>query len=201
MKSKISILGMIGVLFAPLVSAYSSSLFGYYSSPVDIFVNSEWMRFLLVFGVFYALIFYSMRSMMKGEKNKGVAMITSICISLLIATALAQKGWFSGYYGDDISGWVLLLAVFLVFAFLIRMAYKNLGPKFTGFALIFIWILLAFYFNPYDIVGSGSAGNLTALLYGMIISIPGALVTLIIALILLFMKSKKNKGINIAAAE
>jgi len=179
-----------GLLLLPFVSAYSSIL-GYYSNPVDLLSNSEWMRFLLVFGIFFALIFYSIKSMFKGRKNRGIAVVVSVCISLLITIAFAQNGLFYGFFGSDFSGWLILLAFILVLLFVIRAAYTNFGPKFTAFAILFIWFVLTFYFNPSMIASSGSSSAISFAIYSFITSWIGGILTFIIALALFF---KKGKG-------
>jgi len=196
MKNKI--LGILGILLMPLVSAYSSSLFGYFSSPVDMMVNSEWVRFILVFGVFYALVFYSVKGMFREGKSKGPAMIISVCVSLLITIALAQQGLFFGYFGGDFSSWLIFLAILMGMIFIVSASYKNLGAKFTGIVLLILWFIFAFYFNPVSWINSGSASDFANLLYYAWISIPGFLITLLIAVGMFFIK-KNDRGINIRA--
>lgn len=178
---------VFAIMFLPFVSAYGS-IFGYYRNPVDLLVNSDWLRFILVFGIFYALMFYSIKSVFKGDKNRGIAMVISICISLLVTIALAERGLLYGYFGSDLSSWLLFLVFLFIFVFIIHFSYKNFGPKFTAFALIFMWCVLAFYFKPEDIINSGAAADLASLLYYSWISVPGFIVTLLVALMLLFKK-------------
>ena len=184
----------------PLVSAYSSSLFGYFNSPVDMIMNSEWVRFILIFGIFYALIFFSIKGMFRGGKGKGPAMIISICVSLLVTIALAQQGLIFGYFGGDFSSWLVFLAVMLIFIVIISASYKNFGPKFTAFVLLFLWCVFAFYFNPGNWVSSGVASTIANTLYYLWISIPGFIVTFIVIVALFFVK-KNKKGLNIRPEE
>jgi hypothetical protein len=198
MKNKI--LGVLGILFMPLVSAYSSSFFSYYRNPVDMFINSEWIRFLLVFGVFYALVFYSIKGRFEGGKSKGPAVIISFCVALLITIALAQQGLFFGYFGGDFSSWLIFLAILMGMIFIISASYKNFGAKFTGVVLLILWFIFAFYFNPVSWISSGSASDFANLIYYAWISFPGLVVTFLIAIGMFFIK-KKDKGFNISAAK
>ena len=196
MKITKSVGAVFGIFLTQLVSGYSSSIFGYYSSPVDMLINSEWIRFLLVFAIFYALIFYSIKNRFSEGKSKGPAVVISICISLLITIALAQQGLFYSFFGGDFSSWLIFLAVMVVLLFIISAAYSNFGPKFTAFVLLFIWCILAFYFNPSSWISYGSASDIANMLYSLWISLPGAIVTLIVVIALFFVK-KDKKGFNI----
>jgi len=135
-------LAIISALFLiPVISAYGYSgfgNFGYYGSPLDLFQN-EWIMFAIIASIFFAAIFYTL---FKAFKNKGIAAIISIGLSLLISVAVMERGLIESYGGGEISSWALFLAAAIGIAFLVKFASESFG-KFGAVVTIFlIWLVL-----------------------------------------------------------
>lgn len=136
-----------GMLF--LMSAFASTLFlnvvsawggGFYNPRPSDFFNSEWVRFAVVFIVFYALIFFTMKKVFK-DGGKQTAVAISLGVSLLITAAAAQQGLLEGYVAEDISALLLLLGIFVFFGFIFRFFFKH-SPVAAYFILSGLWLVM-----------------------------------------------------------
>jgi len=141
-KFLIVILSIISVLFLmPIISAYSYTGFGdfgFYGSPLDFFEN-EWIMFVIIVAVFFATIFYTLY---KAFKNKGVAAIISMGLSILISVAIMERGLIESYGGGEISSWALFLAAAIGIAFLIKFASESFGKIGVVVTVSLIWLVL-----------------------------------------------------------
>ena len=173
-----------------LVSAYSWG----YSSPLD-YLENEWVMFGAVFVLFFAIVFVAVNKSMKG--NTGAAIVIALVVSLFISIAVARRGLLYSYAGEDIASWVLIIAVLLAIAFIIKVMSDTFG-SFGGIAaVIVLWILL-FFIKPYDIIPYSDIGNkiigihefLTATAGGFIL---GLLVVAVIVALLYKFGGKKSK--------
>ncbi len=123
------------VLTQSVIAAYG----GYYSSPADFLVNEEWIRFVLIFAVLFAVIFYASNKAFK--ENKGVAAVVAIAISLIIMLALVKSGLLYGGLGDTIGIWAIFFGLLLVIALMIKICYGAMG-KAAFFIPLLVWVAL-----------------------------------------------------------
>ncbi len=141
-KTSTIIIAIISTLFLiPIISAYGYSgfgNFGYYGSPLDLFQN-EWIMFALIVAVFFATIFYTLY---KAFKNKGVAAVISVGLSVLISVAIMERGLIESYGGGEISSWTLFLAGAIGIAFLVKFASESFGKIGAVITVILIWLVL-----------------------------------------------------------
>ena len=125
------------LLLMNLASAYS---WGYYSSsPMD-FLESEWVRFALVFALFFAIVFFAVHKSMK--ENVGAAAVIAIVVSAFISMAVAQRGWLYSYAGEGIGNLALIFALLIGAGLIIKLMNDVFG-RFGGIiAVIILWIVL-----------------------------------------------------------
>ena len=141
-KFLIIITSIISALFLmQIISAYGYSgfgNFGYYGSPLDLFQN-EWIMFAIIVSVFFASIFYTLY---KAFKNKGIAAVISIGLSILISVAIMERGLIEAYGGVEISSWALFLAGAIGIAFLVKFASESFGKIGAMITIFLIWLVL-----------------------------------------------------------
>jgi len=138
MKKTISlVLGII--LLATLASAYSSMSF---YSPGDLFDN-EWVLFTVIFLIFFAIIFFALQKTFKDQK--GVSMIVSLGVSLLISSIFAKSSYYYGFLGEELFSYVAIAGFIFVYALLIKLFYQQF--KGLGISVILIASWLVIHFN------------------------------------------------------
>lgn len=123
-------------LLIPLVSAFSPSY--YLNSPSEI-LNNEWFVFGGVVLVSFAIIYFALQKQL--ADNMGVNVTIALVLAVFIGAAVSQRTRFSGFFGADISSWMLIIAFVIAAAFLIVFVQKRFGVLGTLITLIFIWIL------------------------------------------------------------
>ena len=111
--------------------------------------------FIILLLIFFGVIFYTLN---KAFKNKQIAAVVSLGLSLLISLAIAQRGLLLDYGGGGISSWILLIAILIGLGFLIRFANESFGRAGAITAVIGIWLLMRFIdpdkFLPYSLLGN-----------------------------------------------
>jgi hypothetical protein len=123
-KTSVLIFTAILSLFLFLIPMISAQWGGYsYYSPEALF-NNEWFYFVLIFAVFFAVIFLSIN---RTFKNPGISVIVAGGLSLLIALTLAKRGLLYGYFGDQLSSWILIATVVIGLGFLIKFVHNTFG--------------------------------------------------------------------------
>lgn len=141
------------VLGLPLVSAYTT--FSYYLRTPGDLLNNEWFLFILIFAIFFAVIYYSVSKTFTG--NKGVAVVLSGAIAILIAGAVSRRAWYYGYLGETIGSWMFILAAVIGIFFLMRFASRMFGGIGILAILVFGWYIVGWldYYGwiPYDFSG------------------------------------------------
>ena len=145
---KKSVLFLIGfILMINFVSAYNQ-YWGGYNSPMDI-LDNEWVRFLIVFSIFFATIHFAIS---KTLKNNVTAGIVALGISLLISMEVYRRGLLSTYsFGSSGLGfWLLVVAGLVVLAFVFKIAYANLKMKGVAGLLAAFWVF--FHFSDPDLI-------------------------------------------------
>jgi hypothetical protein len=128
-------------IITPFASAYG---FEYYSSPAYL-LDNEWVLFIILFLMFFAMIYYTVN---KSFKNNVISGVIALGLSLLISLAIAKKGLLVGY-GYGLDSWVLLIAILIGFAFLIRFSSNSFGKIGAIAAVIVIWMIIKFV-DPYN---------------------------------------------------
>ena len=156
----------------------SAELFGY-SSPLEA-LGGESARVVMVGLLFFAILLLSTQKAF-GKENKGVAVLVSILVSLLITFTLYQRGFFQTYAGDEFGGWLIFFGFLVIFFFIFKSAYRHLdGLPFVFFLFLF-WIVFHFFVDPVLIFPSISNGVL--FIYSLLFGWPGLILILITGLI------------------
>ena len=171
-----------------------SSAFAYNGifDPTEFF-NNTIVRFVFVFILFYAIIFFSVKNAFHG--NKQIAIIVSMVVSLFITAALAQKGILEGQIAEDIGGLLILLGFLALFGFVFRVLYNKIS-KTAAFVLLFIiWLLL--YFGEGDRVLPYFLQTEYVLFVYNILSSWLGLLLLIAAGATVALINKKKKGVHL----
>jgi hypothetical protein len=188
---------LIAVLFlflAPLVSAsFIGPIIGY--TPQDFF-NSEWFRFVIVFFIFYALIFFATKKVF-GEKNKTIGAIVAVGVSLFITSAFAQGGLLSGYLDTGVSGLLVLIGLFILFALLFRVFYTKVS-KAGSFILLFALWLILFLTPPESIIPYFMLTNSVLQIYDVASSFFGLIILIGLGIIVVAFDKKKHKQLRIS---
>ena len=155
----------IGVLFGIifLMSFVSASLFDSIS-PSNL-LDNEWVVFLGIFALVFALVFVSLGNFFTrksgpswmGEKsmqNRGAVAVISLIVALFISASVMQRGLMYGYLGEDIGSLLLLVVGLFVLIIVIKMLYKNFGRWGLAISLAGVWALFHFlgvdYLIPYS---------------------------------------------------
>ena len=184
-KTSTTIIAIISTLFLiPIISAYSYSgfngfgNFGFYGSPLDLFQN-EWTMFIILFAVFFATIFYTLY---KVFKNKGVAAVISVGLSVLIVVAITERGLIQTYGGGEISSWALFLAAAVGVAFLIKFASESFGRIGAIITIFLIWLVM-YNFYPEQLLPE-LLTNIPAFMWfwGFLTSFFGLIILVVLAL-------------------
>lgn len=190
------VLAVFIVNLMTIVSAYGWGGWGYYSSPLDILEN-EWIRFAALFILFFAIVFIAVSKPFK--ENKGAAIVIAIAVSLFISMAVAQKGWLYSYAGEEIGGYLFIIAIALGIIFLLKVMISLLGGLGLFATLFGLWFLFSkTYFSeilPYEI------GSIDLFPFYDFISSTSFLIWTIIALIIVLVAAYAgdrdiNKGIK-----
>ncbi len=179
------------ILILPVISAYGAG-WGSYRSPID-YLENEWVLFTVLFLIFLAVIFYTIN---RAFKNKAVAIIIAIGVSLLISLAIAQRGLITIYGGGEVSSWALFIATIIGIGLLIKFASQSFGRIGTIITVFIIWLILH-NLNTYDLFPELLANiEPFMLLYNFIIN-PAGLILLIIIAFYLGGSGPKTFGENI----
>lgn len=123
-----------------IVSAYGWNFPGYYGSPSD-FLENEWVRFGLIFILFFAIVFFAVSKTFK--ENKGAAVAVAVAVSLFITMAVAQRGWLYSYAGDEIGEYLFIIAIILAIVFFIKVITSLIGGLGLFITLFLIWYLFS----------------------------------------------------------
>lgn len=160
---------------------YSSWGWYNYASPRDLLYN-EWVLFVIVFMLSFAMVFLALSNFFHKKSNqtpferlmgvradeggaKGVLVVISICVALLIAFSLTQNNYLYSYLGAGATLGILIFSI-IVFALLALPFYaameKSFDPRIAGplFGAI-IWFVAKYLFPsvsqdlmwsmPYDV--------------------------------------------------
>lgn len=165
------------ILLTSLVSAQWG--WGYsYLSPGNL-LDNEWVVFGLIFIIFFAVIFFALSKTFK--ENLGVAAIVAGAIAFIIAVVFSRRVMFYGYFGEEVGGWITLIALLLVLLLGLK-AILDLtkSPIILAAGIMGIWALLTFFdwelLLPYNVIDSpffqtitGQTGFIIALVLFIII--------------------------------
>ncbi len=185
------LLGMMIPVVASLVSAqYSGFLF-------EDIVNNSWLRFAIVFVLFFAILMFSVGKTAFG-KSRGTAVIISGIVSLLISFSVSQTDLFYSYFGEEIGVWILGFALIIGIIFFVKIAYDGLGAFGAGIVLFIMWFVLRLYIDPYNAFPSSSFGDILLSLYELFTGWVGIVLIIILIVVFAWRKKKKaNKGTSI----
>ncbi len=130
-----------------IVSAYGWGGWGYYSlnSPSDLLQN-EWVRFAALFILFFAIVFIAVSKPFK--ENKGAAIAVAVVVSLFISMAVAQRGWLYSYAGEEMGGYLFIIAIALGIIFLLKVMISLLGGLGLFITLFGLWFLFSKTYFP-----------------------------------------------------
>lgn len=182
--SKIIVFAVLSeFLLMPMALAYVN----FYGSPLDYFEN-EWVLFTVLFLLFFAVVFYTIN---KTFKNNVVSGVIGLGISLLLTMAITRKGFLWGY-GNGLDAWVLLIAILIGLAFLIRFATTSFGMWGTICTVILVWVLIA-YIDPYQFLPDPllESPEFMSFYEGILRTFVGAVILIVLAFFLGSI-SKKN---------
>jgi len=137
------------MLFSSVIAYYP--YYGYFS-PYDI-LNNEWLMFVLVFLVFFAIIFFALNKTFK--ENKGPAIVIALIISLFISATISQRYYLQQFVGD----WGIVLGILIIVGFLIKILYDRIGLLgimivVTGFLLYLQVGIDPYEVLPYEVLAS-----------------------------------------------
>lgn len=140
-KRSLSLPILLALAFLSLIPSASALFFNSYYSLSNL-LSSDGFMVLVIFLIFYAVIIMSLR---RTHIDKGPATLISILISLLISLAVYEK--FIRYlsFRDQLSSWLLLIAVLIGMAFLLTFMYKQAKGLGIMLVLIFAWALIRFF--------------------------------------------------------
>jgi len=147
------------ILAVTLINFASAALnWNYYlSSPSQLLYN-EWVVFIGMFLLVFAVVYMSLSSIFGRETpqsprdliwglekrgpNKMPVVIISIVIALLVSAAFSQRGYLYGYLGDSIADWALFIIGLAVTGLAIRMLYVWMKLPGAIMVLIISWFVL-----------------------------------------------------------
>jgi len=155
----------------------------------DIF-NSVLLRFGIVFMVFFAIIFFSVGKMFKG--NRPVAILVSVSLAALIAGAFFQRGYLDSFYGDVIGDWAIVLGVLIGIVFLLKIVADNVGAWASIFVLVIIWAILTFT-DPYVVLPYYFPEGVF-IAYQLLSGITGLVALVILSILIIFFRNKKLRN-------
>ncbi len=135
-KSSLSIL-MLNLI--TLASAYNGWGWGYYLSP-SYFLENEWVRFGLIFVLFFAIVFFAVGRTFK--ENKGVAIAVAVAVSLFITMAIAQRGYLYSYAGEEIGSYLLIFALIIGAILVFKVMASLIGGLGLFLGLFGFWFIL-----------------------------------------------------------
>lgn len=142
------------ILSFPIVSAYSPLSY-YLRSPAQLLQN-EWILFILIFSIFFAVTYFAVVRTFAG--HKGVAVVVAAAVSIFIAGAVSQKAWYYGYLGESIGSWFLLIASIIGFLLLLKVISGMFGGIGMLAILFFGWYFISkidvYDLLPYAIINS-----------------------------------------------
>ncbi len=177
------------VLLMPLALAQYGT--GYFN--ITDFFNNTIVRFVFIFILFYAIIFFAVKNAFHG--NRQIAIIVSMVVSLFITAALAQKGILEGQIAEDIGGLLILLGFLALFSFIFRVFYTKISKAAAFIMLSIIWLLL--YFGEADRALPYFLQTEYVLFVYNILSSWAGLFLLIMAGIAVALIGKKKKGVHL----
>ena len=197
MKLKNTLASMMALFSISLVSAANGwwgGSWGTGTSPLEI-LDNEWVKFIAVFIILFAVIYFSL-SKTFGEEKKAIGAVVSLAITLLITLAIARRGWLYSYTGDAIGSWVTILAIFLAIGFLIKVAHDNFGTGGVIASIIIIWSFIRFG-DPYSYSPYIFESQAVYTIVSIFASIPGLIIAIIIGIILANITPKKKSPFEV----
>ena len=134
------------------------------------FLNNDFIRFGLIFVLFFALIFFSTSKFFK--EQRGVAVAVSFVVAFFAASFLIRQGFLydfflSDFFPDELAAWLtvifIILGIILLFLAVYRWFRGCIG--FTS-ALILLWFVLK-WVEPEDYLFNGGVADAVILAHGV----------------------------------
>lgn len=144
------------LLYVSLASAYTS----YYSPEyvLNIFLENMWIRFGLVFVVFYVIVFFGAQKAFR--EQRAVSVVLAFVISLLMSYWMLQRGWLnfdmffyssggfgSLYYSLVYDGWLAVIGFLIVGIVLMWFIAKKGTEGWIITTLILYWLLVTWMYR------------------------------------------------------
>jgi hypothetical protein len=192
-------LAMLSINF---VSAFSYSNWGYFLNSPSELLNNEWVVFIGMFLIVFAVTYMALSSIFGRETpqspkdfiwgiekkgpNKMPVVIISAVVALFVSAAFSQSGYLYGYLGDTIGDWALFLMSLIVLALALRMMYTWMSLPGIFLTLIILWFILQGGY--YDIVPQRIQTYAFNVFYEIISSLLALLVLILGLAVTIFMK-------------
>lgn len=136
--AKIISAAFLSLIILPMISAYNGLSY-YLRSPWEI-IQNPWIFFILVFALFFAVTYFAIG---KRISSKGPAAVISAVISLFIAAAISQRGWYYGILGEGVGSLIITLAIILGLILVIRALTITFGGIGLIATLFIGWLILS----------------------------------------------------------
>ena len=129
------------IFLAAIVSAYNGWNYGYLS-PSNL-LDNEWVVFGLIFIVFFAIIFFALGKTFK--ENKAISAIVAVALSFFISVIFSRRVSFYGYVGEEVTGWITLIALLIIIVFFLKAMFDLLRVTGLVMGIIGTWLFLHFF--------------------------------------------------------
>ncbi len=142
-------------------------------------IRQEWVIFLLIFVIAFTMTYlglvkffvgYEKRSDLSMQRsgsgdryrkivqNKGMVVLLSMAVGLLVAIGMTQSPWLLEYVGEW-AGWMMFVFAAILFVILIAPFYKALKANIGKtpamlFSVAIIWGMLYYIYNESDLIYS-----------------------------------------------
>jgi len=141
------------ILLSVLVSAYSFGWGGgYYSSP-EMLLENPWIRFGLIMGLFFALIFFALSKTFKS--NMGAGIVISLVLSFAIAGVFSRE-W--SFMAGNFREWIFLVVGLIAIFSFAKIGYDLIGPSGAPLAITISMLILNSIdlerYLPYEVADS-----------------------------------------------
>lgn len=178
-------LAILTLTILPIISAYNGfggfGRFSFYEGPVG-FLENPWVMFIIIFAILFGIMFYVLN---KSFKNKAIASIIAIALSVFISMAIAQRGLLYEYGGGELSSWGLVIASLIAIAFLIRFTNESFGKIGLITTVLIVWLIFR-NMDPYNILPQSLLNSGFFGIYEFLFLGASGIVTLIIFIIMAF---------------
>jgi len=180
---------VLSLMLIPLISAYTWA----YGSPLD-YVNTEWVKFGLVFALLLIAIYSIVRHR---TDNSVVSAITGVGLSLLLTIPIMKSELFESFLGESTLTWMIIIAIIIALIILLYWLFTKF--KFKGLLLSLFLIALAIVIFPIkdilpDSIMYGPVGEFIEFVQGFSNIIIIGVIGIAIIWIIWWIKKKISRG-------